>query len=156
MTLFFLQVLRHWRFDLQSGLLADARRSPWPYSNLEAAEHSYLRSLSLDPSNPTCHSSLAMIHQLKGDIRKSIRGYHNALSLNPQDPIATVLLEMSLKEQIERLDPTTITGLPAPLDQADLDPFNVPKVSHRLFLRPSWGYDREQDGGVDVDGTRCR
>jgi hypothetical protein len=42
--------------------------------------------------------------------------------------MATVLLEMALKEQIERLDPRTLPGLPEPLTELDLDPFRVPKV----------------------------
>jgi hypothetical protein len=42
--------------------------------------------------------------------------------------MATVLLEMALKEQIERLDPRTLPGLPEALTELDLDPFRVPKV----------------------------
>ncbi len=41
--------------------------------------------------------------------------------------MATVLLEMALKEQIEALDPTTLPGLPSTLGSHDLDPFAVPK-----------------------------
>ena len=98
-------------------------------SDYDAAHAAYSQSVSLDPSDPTAHTSLAMIAQLRGDVRAAIRGYHTALSLSPQDPMATVLLEMALKEQIDRLDPTTIPGLPYPLGQKDLDPFAVPKVS---------------------------
>lgn len=75
-----------------------------------------------------------MLSHLQGDIRGAIRGYHTALSLGPQDPMATVLLEMALKEQIERLDPASIPGLPGALGRRDLDPFNVPKVCISTFL----------------------
>jgi len=69
-----------------------------------------------------------MLVQLRGDVRTAIRLYHSALSLGPQDPMATVLLEMALKEQIETLDPTTLPGLPSTLGSRELDPFAVPKV----------------------------
>lgn len=49
--------------------------------------------------------------------------------------MATVLLEMALKEQIQHLDPRTLPGLPEPLTELDLDPFRVPKVC--LFLSSS-------------------
>ena len=42
--------------------------------------------------------------------------------------MSTVLLEMALKEQMERLGPTTLPGLPASIGSKDLDPFSVPKV----------------------------
>jgi len=69
-----------------------------------------------------------MLSHIKGDVRLAIRLYHHALALGPQDPMATVLLEMALKEQIERLDPRTLPGLPEPLTELELDPFRVPKV----------------------------
>jgi len=69
-----------------------------------------------------------MLSHIQGNIRHAIRLYHHALALGPQDPMATVLLEMALKEQIERLDPRTLPGLPEPLTELDLDPFRVPKV----------------------------
>ena len=103
---------------------ADARhRQP------DHAQASYERCLSLDPTNATAYASLAMICQLRGDVRTAIRHYHVALSLGPQDPMSTVLLEMALKEQMERLGPTTLPGLPASIGSKDLDPFNVAKVS---------------------------
>lgn len=101
-------------------------------SNLFEANKAYSQAVLLDPTNATAHCSIAMIAQLRGDVRAAIRGYHTALSLGPQDPMATVLLEMALKEQVERLDPTTIPGLPALLSEQSLDPFSVPKVSVRL------------------------
>ena len=70
-----------------------------------------------------------MLAQLRGDVRLAIRLYHSALSLGPQDPMATVLLEMALKDQIDTLDPTTLPGLPNTLGARELDPFAVPKVS---------------------------
>ena len=113
-------------------------------SDLDRAHTSYTASIDLDPSNPTAHSAMAMIAQLRGDVRGAIRGYHTALSLGPQDPMATVLLEMALKEQIERLDPTTIPGLPGALGRRDLDPFAVPKVGffrlELVFVRCAVGY----------------
>lgn len=51
--------------------------------------------------------------------------------------MATVLLEMALKEQIERLDPRTLPGLPEPLTELDLDPFRVPKVCLLPSSHPS-------------------
>nr|XP_019011300.1 anaphase-promoting complex subunit 6 [Kwoniella pini CBS 10737]OCF50081.1 anaphase-promoting complex subunit 6 [Kwoniella pini CBS 10737] len=95
--------------------------------NYEKAEHNYRLTIRLDPTNSTAYSSLGMIYQLKGDIRESIKIYHQSLSLNSQDPISTVLLEMSLKEQMENLDPTTLPGLPGRLGERNMDPFNVPK-----------------------------
>lgn len=70
-----------------------------------------------------------MLAHMRGDVRRAIRLYHQALSLGPQDPMATVLLEMALREQIETLGPRTLPGLPGPLSEIDLDPFRVPKVS---------------------------
>ena len=69
-----------------------------------------------------------MLAHMRGDVRRAIRLYHQALSLGPQDPMATVLLEMALREQIETLGPRTLPGLPGPLSEIDLDPFRVPKV----------------------------
>jgi anaphase-promoting complex subunit 6 len=69
-----------------------------------------------------------MIAQLRGDTRLAIKLYHTALSLSPQDPMATVLLEMALKEQVEELGPETIPSLPGALASRDLNPFAVPKV----------------------------
>ena len=68
-----------------------------------------------------------MLAQLEGDVRTAIALYHRALALVPQEPVATVLLEMALKEQVECLDPTTLPGLPAAIARSDLDPFNVSK-----------------------------
>lgn len=42
--------------------------------------------------------------------------------------MATVLLEMALREQVDTLEPRTLPGLPGPLSEIDLDPFRVPKV----------------------------
>lgn len=58
-----------------------------------------------------------------------------ALSLSPQDPVATVLLEMALEDQIDALEPATLPGLPAALASARMDPFNVPKVSWVCSIR---------------------
>jgi anaphase-promoting complex subunit 6 len=77
-----------------------------------------------------------MLSHIQGNIRHAIRLYHHALALGPQDPMATVLLEMALKEQIERLDPRTLPGLPEPLTELDLDPFRVPKVCPLVRLSP--------------------
>lgn len=99
-------------------------------SNLEEAKSAYNQSLRLDPTNHTAHSSLGWIAIHQDQIRAAIRILHTALSLAPQDPMATVLLEIALKEQVERFGPTTIPGLPAALSAPDFDPFNVPKVSH--------------------------
>jgi len=79
-----------------------------------------------------------MLSHIQGDIRHAIRLYHHALALGPQDPMATVLLEMALKEQIERLDPRTLPGLPEPLTELDLDPFRVPKVCPFSFSSSSY------------------
>ena len=98
-------------------------------SNLEEAKSAYNQSLRLDPTNHTAHSSLGWIAIHQDQIRAAIRILHTALSLAPQDPMATVLLEIALKEQVERFGPTTIPGLPAALSAPDFDPFNVPKVS---------------------------
>lgn len=53
--------------------------------------------------------------------------------------MATVLLEMALKEQIERLDPRTLPGLPEPLTDLHLDPFRVPKVRNRVSVMRECG-----------------
>jgi len=106
-------------------------------SRLEEAHLAYTTSLSLDPTSATATSSLAMLSHIQGNIRHAIRLYHHALALGPQDPMATVLLEMALKEQIERLDPRTLPGLPEPLTELDLDPFRVPKVCLLPSSHPS-------------------
>lgn len=103
--------------------LADRRRE------LHQADRAYARSLELDPTSATALTSLAMLQHMLGDVRRAIRLYHQALALGPQDPMATVLLEMALKEQVDTLDPRTLPGLPGPLSEVDLDPFKVPKVS---------------------------
>ena len=105
---------------------------PRSFSDLDGAQRAYDRSVSLDPTNATAHASLAMLAQLRGDIRLAVRLYHIALSLGPQDPMRTVLLEMALKEQVETLDPTTLPGLPGAIGQRGLDPFAVPKVRPSL------------------------
>lgn len=108
-------------------------------SRMEEAHIAYTTSLSLDPTSATATSSLAMLSHIQGNVRHAIRLYHHALALGPQDPMATVLLEMALKEQIERLDPRTLPGLPEPLTELDLDPFRVPKVCsflHFSYLAP--------------------
>jgi len=91
------------------------------------ARAAYAQAIRLDPLNHTAYASQGMLSQLEGDIRTAIRLYHSALSLSPQDPIATVLLEMAMGEQVDALDPTSLPGLPAAIARADLDPFAVPK-----------------------------
>ena len=100
--------------------------------NLPRASQAYNTSLSLDPTSATALSSLAFVAHLQGQVRQSIRLYHQALALGPQDPMTTVLLEMALKEQIETLDPRSLPGLPGTLGERDLDPFKVPKVGATL------------------------
>ncbi|WVW85785.1 hypothetical protein I302_107823 [Kwoniella bestiolae CBS 10118] len=95
--------------------------------NYDKAEHNYRLTIRLDPTNSIAYSSLGMIWQLRGEIRESIKIYHQSLSLNSQDPISTVLLEMSLREQMDSLDPTTLPGLPGKLGERGMDPFGVPK-----------------------------
>jgi len=103
-------------------------------SDYADAKESYTQSLRLDPTSHTAHSSLGLIAIHEDEIRPAIRILHSALSLAPQDPMATVLLEMALREKVERLGPRTIPGLPAALSATDFDPFNVPKVG-ASFLR---------------------
>ncbi|WVR07363.1 hypothetical protein IAU60_004404 [Kwoniella sp. DSM 27419] len=95
--------------------------------NYDKAEHNYRLTIRLDPTNSIAYSSLGMIWQLRGEIREAIKIYHQALSLGPQDPMTTVLLEMGLKEQMEALDPTTLPGLPGKLGDRAMNPFAVPK-----------------------------
>lgn len=104
--------------------LGHALRLQKRYAEARAA---YAQSIRLDPLNHTALASQAMLAQLEGDTRSAIRLYHSALSLSPQDPVSTVLLEMALQEQVETLNPTTLPGLPAAIARADLDPFAVPK-----------------------------
>ncbi|WOO82452.1 Anaphase-promoting complex subunit cut9 [Vanrija pseudolonga] len=104
--------------------LGHALRVEGRYPEARAA---YQACIRLDPTNATAYASQAMLSQLEGDVRTAIRLYHAALALSPQDPMATVLLEMALREQVEVLDPTTLPGLPAAIAQRDLDPFSVPK-----------------------------
>ncbi|ORX38717.1 hypothetical protein BD324DRAFT_622052 [Kockovaella imperatae] len=138
---------------------------------LDNAQAAYERCLALDPTNATAYSSLAMLCHLRGDIRTAIRHYHVALSLGPQDPMSTVLLEMALKEQMERLGPTTLPGLPASIGSKDLDPFNVAKgnpsfgplpieldpetladAGGESIIHPAGGYDTTAD--ISVLGLR--
>lgn len=126
---------------VQSRPLFANDRVSWPPINLSYITHTYrlrelhradkayTRSLELDPTSATALTSLAMLQHMLGDVRRAIRLYHQALALGPQDPMATVLLEMALREQIDTLDPRTLPGLPGPLSEIDLDPFKVPKVS---------------------------
>jgi anaphase-promoting complex subunit 6 len=116
--------------------------------NYTLARQSYQTTLNLDPTSLTAHSSLALLSHLSGDIHTAIRLYHTALSLGPQDPMATVLLEMALKEQMEDMDPSTVMYLPPALADRDLDPFAVPKVSVGVLL--------VQSEKVDVSGLAMR
>jgi tetratricopeptide (TPR) repeat protein len=102
------------------------------FSNLTQAQEAYTISKNLDSTSQTPLTSLAMISQLRGDTRQAIRLYHQALSLNPQDPMTTVLLEMTLKEQVERLGPESIESLPEGLRGREIDPFGVVKVGYLL------------------------
>lgn len=102
--------------------LGHAYRCMGQYTLASAA---YARSLALDPASPTALSALAMVHHLQGDIRTAIETYHRALSLGAQDPMATVLLEMALAEQAERLPPVSIPGLPPGIADERLDPAAV-------------------------------
>lgn len=104
--------------------LGHAYRISGRYAEARAA---YAGCIALDPTNATAYASQAMLAQLEGDVRTAIALYHRALALVPQEPVATVLLEMALKEQVECLDPTTLPGLPAAIARSDLDPFNVSK-----------------------------
>lgn len=104
--------------------LGHALRVQRRYTEARAA---YAACIRLDPTNSTAYASQAMLSQLEGDVRTAIRLYHSALSLSPQDPVATILLEMALLEQVEAHDPTTLPGLPAAIARTDLDPFSVPK-----------------------------
>lgn len=104
--------------------LGHALRNQRRYNEAKAA---YAAAIRLNPTDATAYASQAMICQLEGDVRMAIKLYHQALSILPQDPVATVLLEMALAEQVETLDPTTLPGLPAAIVDQHLDPFSVPK-----------------------------
>ena len=78
-----------------------------------------------------------MIHHLQGDIRTAVETYHRALSLGAQDPMATVLLEMALSEQTERLPPNSIPGLPPSVADDELDPFVVHKGNAAFTPHPA-------------------
>ncbi|WWC63108.1 uncharacterized protein I303_105708 [Kwoniella dejecticola CBS 10117] len=133
------QAASYFRKALRSSFEMQGVKSVWAvtYCNLahsyrhmrnyDRAEHNYRITIRLDPTNSTAYSSLGIIHQLRGEIRDAIKVYHQSLSLNSQDPISTVLLEMALKEQMECLDPTTLPGLPGRLGDRGMDPFAVPK-----------------------------
>jgi anaphase-promoting complex subunit 6 len=95
--------------------------------DLARSETSYLHALRLDPTSHTALASLALLSHIRTDIRGAVRLYHAALALAPQDPIATVLLEMALKEQVETLPPRSLPGLPPSLADRAMDPFAVPK-----------------------------
>jgi anaphase-promoting complex subunit 6 len=92
----------------------------------EAKKH-YASAIRLNPTDATAYASQGMISQFLGDVRGAIKLYHQALAILPQEPVATILLEMALTEQVRTLDPTTLPGLPAAIVDKDLDPFNVPK-----------------------------
>lgn len=92
----------------------------------EAKKH-YATAIRLNPTDATAYASQGMISQFLGDVRGAIKLYHQALAILPQEPVATILLEMALTEQVRTLDPTTLPGLPAAIVDKDLDPFNVPK-----------------------------
>lgn len=104
--------------------LGHALRNLGRYAEAKAA---YATAIRLNPTDATAYASQGMISQLEGDVRAAIKLYHQALSILPQDPVATVLLEMALAEQVQTLDPTTLPGLPAAIVDRHLDPFNVPK-----------------------------
>lgn len=123
--------------------------------NLENAETSYLHALRLDPTSHTALASLALIAHIRTDIRSAIRLYHSALALSPQDPIATVLLEMALKEQVEQLPPRSLPGLPPSLADKALDPFAVPKGNTAfggVSEEADEGVRGGEESGVDMEG----
>lgn len=81
-----------------------------PSRQYALSEASFKRAIALTPASVNAHGALALLAHLQGDIRASIGLYHAALSLSPQDPILTVLLEMALREQVEALGPETLEG----------------------------------------------
>jgi anaphase-promoting complex subunit 6 len=114
--------------------------------DLTRSETSYLHALRLDPTSHTALASLALLSHIRTDIRGAVRLYHAALALAPQDPIATVLLEMALKEQVDTLPPRSLPGLPASIADKGMDPFSVPKGNTAFGSLPE-----EDENGVDED-----
>lgn len=114
--------------------------------DLTKSETSYLHALRLDPTSHTALASLALLSHIRSDIRGAVRLYHAALALAPQDPIATVLLEMALKEQVETLPPRSLPGLPASIADKGLDPFSVPKGNTAFGSLPEENEDEEDEG----------
>lgn len=109
--------------------------------DISRSESSYLQALRLDPASHTALASLALLSHLRTDIRGAVRLYHAALALAPQDPIATVLLEMALKEQVDTLPPMSLPGLPPSIADKDLDPFSVPKGNTAFGVLPEEDQD---------------
>lgn len=129
--------------------LGHALRIVGRYAEAKAA---YLSAVKLDPTNGTAYASQGIISQLEGDVRTAIRQYHVALSISPQDPVATVLLEMALAEQVSTYAPTTIPGLPVAIASADLDPFAVPKGNSLFGPLPVESDPATLDEAGDGDG----
>lgn len=117
------------------------------------ARLAYAECIRLDPTNSTAYASQAMLSQLEGDVRSAIRLYHSALSLSPQDPVATILLEMALQEQVEALDPTTLPGLPASIASTELDPFAVAKGNPSFGPLPIEADPATLDEAGEVSGS---
>jgi anaphase-promoting complex subunit 6 len=65
------------------------------------------RALALDAFQPGTYSALAYAHHLAGDPLHAVDAYHKALSLHPEDPFATSMLEIALKES----EPLTLERL---------------------------------------------
>jgi len=65
------------------------------------------RALALDAYQPGTYSALAYAYHLAGDPINAVDAYHKALSLHPEDPFATSMLEIALRES----EPLTLDRL---------------------------------------------
>lgn len=67
----------------------------------DLAKECFLRVIDLDPHRSAAYVGLGMCCHRQGDLVEAIGWYHEALSIDPRDPLATDLLDTALNEQVK-------------------------------------------------------
>lgn len=63
----------------------------------------YSLALSVHPNNPSALLALGFSHHLSGNLTEAIDYYHQALGLQPDETLASQLLETALREQMHEM-----------------------------------------------------
>ncbi|CAK4609673.1 hypothetical protein LEN26_007316 [Aphanomyces euteiches] len=58
----------------------------------------YQEALALCPTKASTHFALAFTYHMQGNLKDAIQSYHTALSFDPEDPVASQMLDTALQE----------------------------------------------------------